>query len=106
MNTYRIAQKDSTLRAVNIDEKDGIAIIRSLEDDGYMIVTSLIEAGDPEEAVQQYLSQEQYLSQKKAIPPEYQEPVSQSEEEPEKDSLLWDIFRILFVIAMIIAAEM
>ena len=105
MNTYRIAQKENTLRAINIDEKDGISTILSLEEDGYVIATSLIEANDPTEAIQLYLSSD-YLSSEMEPNSSPQTPHNESEKDPEKNSMLWDIFRILFVIAMIIVAEM
>lgn len=100
MNTYRIAQKDNTLRAINIDEKDGVSTIHSLEEDGYTIATNLIEANDSAEAVQLYLSSK---IETDSAP---QDPHKESEKEPETSSKLWDIFSILFVIAMIIVAEM
>lgn len=98
MNTYRIAQKGDTHQAINIDENGGIVTVLSLRNQGYRIVPHLFEANSAEEAIQAYHLLHSPIESNQRYP--------HSEDTPETQGYLWDIFCIIFVLAMIIAAEL
>jgi len=101
MNTYRIAYKNNNLIAINIDGKDGISTIQSLKENGYIIATCLIEANSTTEAIEFYLDTKMEHTDPSRKLQNYEPP-----EEQAKNSTMWDIFLVLFVIAMIIVSEM
>lgn len=97
MKKYRIAHKNNMLIAVDVSDKDGGGNVQILEESGFIIENSLIEADSTNEAIEQFINlQMESLTKAQEL----------QSSESFKDSKWWDIFSILFVIAMIIVSEL